>query len=101
MAPGYLLNGRKGAALALRVTPRASKNEIVGILSDGTVKVHLTASPHEGKANHALLKFLAKILDVPVSKITVVAGASGRDKLISVTGMDAAILYRKIVKMIS
>jgi uncharacterized protein (TIGR00251 family) len=101
MAPGNLLNGRKGAALALRVTPRASKNEIVGILSDGTVKVHLTAPPLEGKANEALLKFLAKILDVPVSKITVVAGANRRDKLISVTDMDAASLYKKILKTIS
>jgi uncharacterized protein (TIGR00251 family) len=101
MAPGSLLNSRKGTALALRVTPRASKNESVGILSDGTVKVHLTAPPLEGKANRALLKFLAKILDIPVSNITIVAGESSRDKLISVTNMGTEILYKKIVKTIS
>jgi uncharacterized protein len=93
-------DGKKGAALAVRVTPRASKNEIVEILSDGTVKVHLTAPPVEGKANLALLKFLANVLDIPVKRLEVVAGATGRDKLISVIDMDADTLHRKIVNHI-
>ena len=97
----HLHDGKKGAALALRVTPRASKNEIVEVLSDGTVKVHLTAPPVEGKANEALLKFLAEILDVPLSCLEIVAGAGGRDKLISVTDMDASVLHKKIVENIS
>ncbi len=103
MAPRdfHLHDGKKGSALALRVTPRASKNEIVEILSDGTVKVHLTAPPVEGKANEALLKFLAEILDVPLSCLDIVAGAGGRDKLISVTDMDASVLHKKIVEHIS
>jgi uncharacterized protein (TIGR00251 family) len=94
-------DGKRGAALALRVTPRASKNEIVEVLSDGTVKVHLTAPPTEGKANEALLKFLAEILDVPVAHLDIVAGVTGRDKLISVTGMDAKVLHKKIVEHMS
>lgn len=100
MAPRkyHLHDGGRGAALAVRVTPRASRNEIVGILSDGTVKVHLTAPPLEGRANEALIKFLAKILDVPSSRLEVVAGAAGRDKLISVLGMDADTLHKKIVE---
>jgi len=93
----HLHDGKKGAALAVRVTPRASKNEIVEILSDGTVKVHLTAPPVEGKANEALLKFLAKLLDVPIKQLEVVAGAGGRDKLISVIDMDANTLHKKIL----
>jgi len=96
----YLHDSKKGAALAVRVTPRASKNEIVDILSDGTVKVHLTAPPVEGKANAALLKFLAKVLDVPVRQLEVIAGASGRDKLISVIGVSADTLHKKIVDYI-
>jgi len=95
--PFHLHDGKKGAALAVRVTPRASKNEIVDILSDGTVKVHLTAPPIEGKANEALLKFLAKVLDVPIGQLEVVAGATGRDKLISVIDMDAVTLHKKIL----
>jgi len=96
-----LHDGKKGAALAVRVTPRASKDEIVEILSDGTVKVHLVAPPVEGKANEALVKFMAKVLGVPPTRVEVVAGASGRDKLISVVDMDAAELHKKIVEHIS
>jgi uncharacterized protein (TIGR00251 family) len=97
----HLHDGKKGAALAVRVTPRASKNEIVEILSDGTVKVHLTAPPVEGKANVALLKFLAKVLNVQLNQLEVVAGATGRDKLISVIDMDAVTLHKKIMDNIS
>jgi uncharacterized protein len=97
----HLHDGKKGSALAVRVTPRASKDEIVEILSDGTVKVHLTAPPVEGKANEALLKFLSKVLDVPLRKLDIVAGAGGRDKLISVIDMDAPTLHKKILEHIS
>jgi hypothetical protein len=93
----HLHDGKKGSALAVRVTPRASKNEIVEVLSDGTVKVHLTAPPVEGKANEALVKFLAEVLGVAPTRIEVVAGASGRDKLISVLEMDTATVHQKIV----
>ncbi len=96
-----LHDGKKGAALAIRVTPRASNNEIVEILSDGTVKVHITAPPVEGEANEVLVKFLAEVLDVPASRVEVVAGASGRDKLISVVDMDAETLHKKILDNIS
>ncbi len=94
----HLHDGKSGAALAVRVTPRASRNKIIEVLSDGTVKVHLTAPPVEGKANEALLKFLADVLDVPVSHLDIVAGATGRDKLVSVIDMDAQTLHRKIVE---
>ena len=62
----HLHDGKKGAALAVRVTPRASRNEISEVFSDGTVKIHLTAPPVDGKANEALLKFLASVLEVPI-----------------------------------
>ena len=94
----HLHDGKKGPALAVRVTPRASKNEIVEVLSDGTIKIHLTAPPIEGKANEALIKFLAEVLGVSPARIEVVAGAGGRDKLISVLEMDAATVHRKIVE---
>ena len=94
----HLHDGKKGSALAVRVTPRANKDEIVEILSDGTVKVHLTAPPVEGKANAALLKFLSNVLDVPMRKLDIVAGIGGRDKLISVIDMDAQTLHKKILE---
>ena len=94
----HLHDGKKGAALAVRVTPRASKNEIVEVLSDGTIKVHLTAPPIEGRANEELIKFLAEVLGVSTARIEVVAGATGRDKLISVLEMDTLTVNKKIMK---
>jgi hypothetical protein len=97
----HLHNGQKGAALAIRVTPRARHNEIVGILDDGTVKIRLTAPPVEGRANQALVEFLAEVLEVPRSQIEIVAGLSGRDKLVSIIGVDTTDVQEHILKKMS
>ena len=93
----HLHDGKKGAALAIRVTPRASRNEIVEILSDGTVRIRLTAPPVEDKANQALVKYLADILGIAPSRIEIVAGATGRDKLVSILDMDAEDVHQIIL----
>ena len=95
-----LHDGKKGAALAVRVTTRASKNQIIGALSDGTIKIHIAAAPTEGQANGALIDYLSEILEVPKDRIEVVAGDTGRDKLVSVLDMDAETLHKKIVENI-
>jgi len=97
----HLHNGQKGAALAIRVTPRSSKNEITEIMNDGTIRVRLTAPPVEGKANEALVAFLAEVLDIPKSRIEIVAGETGRDKLVSVLGMDAESVHGKILNRLA
>jgi uncharacterized protein (TIGR00251 family) len=90
-------DGQKGSALAVRVTPRASRNEIVEVLDDGTVKVRLATSPADDEANVALLDFLSEILGVPRSQLDIVAGVVGRDKLISVVDMDVETAHQRIV----
>ena len=95
-----LHDGKTGAALAVRVTPRASKNQVVGALSDGTIKIRIAAAPAEGQANDALVRFLSDVLGVAKSRIEIVAGNTGRDKLISVLDMDAETLHKKIVENI-
>jgi uncharacterized protein (TIGR00251 family) len=90
--------GGGGAALALRVTPRARKNEVAGVLEDGSIKIRLAAPPVEGKANLALIQFLAEVLEVPANRIEIVAGASGRNKLVVVEGMDADEAQRRLMK---
>lgn len=92
-----LHDGKKGSALAVRVTPRASRNEIVELLDDGTIKVRLAAPPSDNEANAMLLEFLSEILGVPQSRLEIVAGASGRDKLISVTDMDVETAHQRIL----
>jgi uncharacterized protein (TIGR00251 family) len=81
--------GNAGVVLAFRVTPRARRDEIVEILSDQTIKVRLTAPPVEGKANQALIRFLAKLFEVNKSKIEIIAGETGRDKLVSILDIDS------------
>ncbi len=92
-----LHDGRRGSALAVRVTPRASRNEVVEVMSDGTVRIRITASPVDGEANENLVAFLAQLLNVSKSRVEIVAGLSGRDKLISVLDMDAATVHKRIV----
>ena len=95
-----LHNGQKGAALAIRVTTRATENKIIGALSDGTVKIHIAAEPTGGQANDKLVDFLSTVLGVGKDRIEVVAGDTGRDKLVSVLDMDSETLHRKIVENI-
>jgi uncharacterized protein (TIGR00251 family) len=92
-----LHNGQRGSAIAVRVTPRASSNEIVEILDDGTIKVRLAAPPTDNEANEALIEFLSEILGVPKSQLDIVAGSAGRDKLISVVNMDVETAHQRIL----
>jgi uncharacterized protein (TIGR00251 family) len=84
-----LHNGKKGAALTIRVTPRSRKTEFGGVMEDGTIRVRIAAPPVEGKANTALVKFLAKVLGVRKNRIDIVAGEKGLDKIISILDMSA------------
>ena len=92
-----LHDGQKGSALAVRITPRASRNEIVELLDDGTIKVRLAAPPTDNETNDALLAFFSDILGVPRSKLDIVAGSAGRDKLLSVVDMDVETAHQRIL----
>ena len=81
----------------IRVSPRAPRNEIAEIQSDGTVKIRLTAPPVDGKANAALIEFLAQVLGVPRTKIEILAGETSRDKLVSVLDLDAETASQRIL----
>jgi uncharacterized protein (TIGR00251 family) len=96
-----LSDGKQGAALTIRVTPRARKTEIGGVLEDGTVRIRVAAPPVEGKANKVLIKFLSEVLGVRKNKIEIVAGERGLDKIISVLGMPAADAELKIKEWIA
>jgi len=82
-----ITDAKGGAAFTVRVVPRASKTEIIGLMDDGALKVRLTAPPVEGKANEALIEFLSEVLSVRRDQIEIIAGHSGREKLISVIGI--------------
>jgi uncharacterized protein YggU (UPF0235/DUF167 family) len=70
---------RPGAEIAVRVTPRASRNAVV--LDGETIRVLVTVVPEDGKANAAVVKLLAKALGVAKSRLELLRGATSRDKL--------------------
>lgn len=93
-----LHSSKGGAAITVRVTPRSSRNEVSEILADGTVKIRLTAAPVDGKANETLIEYLAKVLDVSKSNIEIVAGMTGREKLVTILGLSPEEVQKKILK---
>lgn len=98
MTRKYVLHsGQRGSALAVRITPRASRNQIMGVLSDGTVKVHLASEPADEQLNVELVGFLAEVLGVPKSRVEVVAGENGRDKLVSILDMDVETVHQRVL----
>jgi uncharacterized protein (TIGR00251 family) len=64
--------------------PKSSKNEVVGAYREG-IKVKVTAPPIEGKANQALIQFLALKLDVSPSKIEILRGHHSREKILKIS----------------
>jgi uncharacterized protein (TIGR00251 family) len=66
------------------------------MLEDGTLRVRVAAPPVEGKANRALVAFLAKVLGVRKNRVEIVAGERGLDKIISVVEISAEEAERRI-----
>ncbi len=71
--------------LKVYLQPKSSKNEIVGPFRDG-IKIKVTASPVEGKANQALIRFLARELSVAPSCIEILKGHHYREKTLRISG---------------
>jgi hypothetical protein len=69
--------------LEVKVTPRASRDEIVG-MRDGLLAVRVTAPPVDDAANRALIKLIAKRVGVPRSRVRIARGARGRRKRIEI-----------------
>lgn len=74
------------ARLGVRVSPGAARSELVGRHGSGW-KVRVAAPPERGRANAAVLDVLSAALGIPRERLTVVAGAGSRDKVIQVEGI--------------
>jgi uncharacterized protein (TIGR00251 family) len=87
---------RDGAVrFAVRAQPRASRSEVVGE-HGGALRVRLAAPPVEGEANAELVKCLAKWLGVPRRTIRLVAGETGRNKVVEVAGVEPELIFRTL-----
>ncbi len=87
-----------GVRLAVRVTTRADRNALGGVIldTDGrpALQVRLTAPPVEGAANQALIEFLANSLGLRKAEISIRSGATARFKVLHLAGDSAAIMTR-------
>jgi hypothetical protein len=72
--------------LKTRINPRSSRNEVTG-WQDDTVQIKLTAPPIDGAANKAAAEFLADKLGVKKAQVTLVSGATSREKLFEIEGL--------------
>ncbi len=88
--------GAGAEALAVRVTPRSSRNQVLG-LRDGVVAIKLQAPPVDGSANAALLAYVAEQLGLPRRTVTLVRGDTSRSKWIAVEGLSAADLQQRLL----
>ena len=84
-----------GATFAVKIHPRAKKNAITGEVGDA-LKLALTAPPVEGRANEACIEFLANLLKVPRSSVTIASGETSRRKVIRVVGLSATELRQRL-----
>jgi uncharacterized protein (TIGR00251 family) len=74
----------KSILLKVYLQPKSSKNEVVGPYRDG-IKVKVTAPPIDGKANEALIRFLAKKFGIPPSCIEIIKGLHSREKTLRIS----------------
>ncbi len=84
-----------GVTFAVRVVPRSSRNQIVGV-EGGALKIKLTAPPVEGAANAALIEFIAEWLGVRRSAVSIVSGDKARNKLVRVNGVTREQVLRQM-----
>jgi len=75
----------KPTTFQVRVTPRARQNKVQQ-QPDGSLKVHVTAPPEDGRANEAVVETIAEWLGVKRRQVTIVSGATSRNKVVRVTG---------------
>lgn len=82
-----------GVRLAVQIQPNAKKTEVVGVLDDA-LKIKLAAQPIEGKANEALVKWLAGALGIARSAVTLTHGQTNKKKLLEVAGVTLEAVLR-------
>ena len=87
---------QKGTVVTVNVyvQPGAKCNEIVG-LHNGSLKIRLASPPIDGRANQALLKYMATLFEVPLRNVTLKRGDKARHKVVVITNSDIPKILQK------
>ena len=80
--------------LSIRLTPNASRDEVIGRTGDGVFRVKVQSPPVEGAANRRLTRFLAERLGISKSRIRIVSGGMSREKVLEIEGDEQDIIRR-------
>jgi uncharacterized protein (TIGR00251 family) len=89
----------KGVTLAVKVQPRAQKNAVAGVVGEA-LKLALTAPPVEGRANEAVVEFVAELFRIPRSSVTIASGLSSRNKVIRLTGVSRPAVEQRLMAIL-
>lgn len=95
MTPPWLRAVSGGVELAIKLQPRASREEICGEIG-AELKIKVTAPPVDSAANEALVRFLAEKLDCPRGAVQLVRGLTSRHKTVRVTGITAQMVAERL-----
>ena len=93
--PSYLRTTADGVLLAVKLQPRASRNEIGGA-QGGELRIKVTAPPVDSAANEALIELLAEKLGCAKNRVELVRGQTSRHKLIKLHGLNAEQVRSKL-----
>jgi uncharacterized protein (TIGR00251 family) len=81
--------------IAIRVSPRSGRDEVVGVTDDGELHVRVRPAPVDGAATRAAMRLLASVLGLPQSSLELVSGATSRHKRVRVRGVPASDLRER------
>ena len=93
----WIVQTGKGVMVTVRATPRAARNQVQGLHGEA-LKVRLQAPPVDGKANDALIRFVADILDIPHRNVLLVSGETSRQKRLLVVGVPLAVAQERLLR---
>ena len=100
MPLSFLQTHERGVVVAVRVTPRASRTRLLGVMGH-ELKMAISAPPVEGAANLELVKGLSKILGFPKSRIEILAGHTARSKRVLLLQADLEEITAQFLSLVS
>lgn len=89
----------QGTVIAVKAMPGARKNSVIGERG-GALRIAVTAAPERGKANEAVVEVLARSLNLKGSQISLLTGATSRDKRFLITGIERADLKSRLTLLL-
>lgn len=92
-----MIRAAMAAEIRVRVTTRASREQLAGLRDDGVLLARISAPPVDGRANRALCKLIARAAGVAPSKVSIVRGEHSRDKLVRVEDVEPAALRAALI----